>query len=53
MDRTEVHQTLVTYEYYRVHLNCLKTDRNKIPHDPPHLGVPSGVSKLIYGLWYV
>jgi hypothetical protein len=23
-------------------------DRNEIPHDPCHLGVPSGVSKLIY-----
>jgi hypothetical protein len=23
-------------------------DRNKILHDPRHLGVPSGVSKIIY-----
>ena len=23
------------------------TDRNKTPHDPRHLGVPSGVSKMI------
>jgi hypothetical protein len=29
------------------HLHCLQMDQNKIPHDPRHLGVPSGVSKTI------
>ena len=26
---------------------CLQIDQNEIPHDPRHLGVPSGVSKII------
>jgi hypothetical protein len=36
-----------------VHLSCTETntmskkDRNKILHDPRHLGVPSGASKMI------
>ena len=30
-----------------LHRNWLPTDRNKTPHDPRHLGVPSGVSKMI------
>ena len=35
------------------HLSCtdtnsLQIDRNEIPHDPRHLGVPSGASKMIY-----
>jgi hypothetical protein len=29
------------------HLHCLQTDRNKIPHDPCHFGLPSGASKMI------
>jgi hypothetical protein len=29
------------------HCKCLQTDRNEIPHDPHHLGVPSGASKMI------
>jgi hypothetical protein len=28
-------------------------DRNKIPHDPRHLGVPSGASETIPTLWYI
>jgi hypothetical protein len=28
--------------------HCLQMDRNKIPHDPRHLGVSSGVSKTIF-----
>ena len=28
--------------------NSLQTDRNEIPHDPRHLGVPFGASKMIY-----
>jgi hypothetical protein len=28
------------------HLHCLETNQNKIPHDPRHLGVPSGASKM-------
>jgi hypothetical protein len=28
-------------------------DRNKLPLDPRHLGVPSGVSKWFLSLWYV
>ena len=36
-----------------VHLSCTHTDTiskrtNEIPHDPRHVGVPSGVSKTIY-----
>ena len=27
--------------------HCLQTDRNEISHDPRHLGVPSGASKMI------
>jgi hypothetical protein len=30
------------------HLHYLKTDQNKIPHNPCHLGVPSGWSKMIF-----
>jgi hypothetical protein len=30
------------------HLHCLQTDRDKIPHDPRHLRVLSGASKMIY-----
>ena len=30
------------------HLHCLQTERSEIPHDPRHLGVPSGASKMIY-----
>ena len=30
------------------HLHYLQTDRNEVPHDPRHLGVPSGASKTIY-----
>jgi hypothetical protein len=29
------------------HLHCLQTDRDEIPHDPRHLRVPSGASKMI------
>jgi hypothetical protein len=29
------------------HLQRLQMDQNEIPHDPCHLGVPSGVSKMI------
>jgi hypothetical protein len=29
------------------HLHCLQMDRNEILHDPHHLGVPSGVSKML------
>ena len=28
--------------------NSLQTDQNEIPHDPRHLGVPFGASKMIY-----
>jgi hypothetical protein len=28
-------------------LQCLQIDQNEIPHDPRHLGVPSGASKMI------
>jgi hypothetical protein len=28
-------------------------DQNEIPHDPHHLGVPLGASKMIFSLWYV
>ena len=31
----------------------LQTDRNELPLEPPHLGVPSGASKTISELWYV
>ena len=27
--------------------HCLQIDQNEIPHDPCHLGVPSGASKMI------
>ena len=27
--------------------HCLQIDRNEIPHDPRHLGVPSGATKII------
>ena len=30
------------------HLDYLQTDRNEIRHDPHHLGVPSGASKMIF-----
>jgi hypothetical protein len=30
------------------YLHCLQTDRNEIPHDPRHLGVLSGVFKIIF-----
>ena len=30
------------------HYHCLQTDRNKIPHNRRHLGVPSGPSRMIY-----
>jgi hypothetical protein len=30
-----------------VHLSCIQTDRNGIPHDPSQVGVPFGVSKMI------
>jgi hypothetical protein len=30
------------------HWHRLQTDRNKIPHDPHHLEVPSSVSKMIF-----
>jgi hypothetical protein len=26
-------------------------DQNKIPHDPHHLGLPSGASKMIFGAY--
>jgi hypothetical protein len=29
------------------HWRCLQTERSEIPHDPRHLGVPSGASKTI------
>jgi hypothetical protein len=29
-------------------LHYLETDQNKIPHDPRHLGVASGASKIIF-----
>jgi hypothetical protein len=28
--------------------HCLQTDRNELPLEPRHLGVPSGASKKIY-----
>jgi hypothetical protein len=28
-------------------INTLKTDRNELPHDPHHLGVPSSAYKII------
>jgi hypothetical protein len=31
----------------------LQTDQNELPLEPHHLGVPSGVSKMIMSLWYV
>jgi hypothetical protein len=36
-----------------VHLSCVKIsrlqmDRNELPLEPRHLGVPSGASKMIY-----
>jgi hypothetical protein len=30
-----------------VHLSCIQMDRNGIPHDSSHVGVPFGVSKMI------
>ena len=30
------------------HYHGLQTDQNKIPHNPRHLGVPSGASKTIF-----
>ena len=27
--------------------HCLQMDQNEIPHDPRHLGVPSGATKMI------
>jgi hypothetical protein len=30
------------------HLNCLQMERREISHDPRHLGVPSGASKMTY-----
>ena len=30
------------------HQHCLQMDRNEIPHDPCHLGVPTGASKRIF-----
>jgi hypothetical protein len=30
------------------HLHSLQMERREIPHDPHHLGVPSGASKTIY-----
>ena len=30
-----------------LHRHWLPTDQNEIPHDPRHLGVPSGASKTI------
>jgi hypothetical protein len=30
------------------HKHYLQIDRNEIPLDPRHLGVPAGVSKMIY-----
>jgi hypothetical protein len=30
------------------HLHYLQMERNKIPHDPRYLGVPSGASKMIF-----
>jgi hypothetical protein len=41
-----------------VHLSCaeintLETDRNELPLDPCHLGVPSSASKMIMRLPYV
>jgi hypothetical protein len=29
------------------HIHCLQMERREIPHDPCHLGVPSGASKII------
>ena len=29
------------------HKHCLQMERREIPHDPRHLGVPSGASKMI------
>ena len=29
-------------------LTLLQTERSETPHDPRHLGVPSGASKMIY-----
>ena len=34
--------------YFASRLELLQTDRNKIPHDPYHLAVPSGASKMIF-----
>jgi hypothetical protein len=33
--------------YLALTLTCIQIDRNEIPHDPRHLGVPSGASKTI------
>ena len=30
------------------HKHCLQMERREIPHDPRHVGVPSGASKMIY-----
>jgi hypothetical protein len=30
-----------------VHLSCIQTDCNEIPHDPHYVGVSSGASKMI------
>jgi hypothetical protein len=30
------------------HQHCLQMDQNEIPHDPCHLGVPSGASKIVF-----
>ena len=30
------------------HQHCLQMDRNEIPQDPRHLGVPAGASKTIF-----
>ena len=32
----------------RRHQHCLKMERSETPHDPRHLGVPSGASKTIF-----
>jgi hypothetical protein len=31
-----------------MHLSCIQTDQNEIPHDPRHIGFPSDVSKMIF-----
>jgi hypothetical protein len=31
-----------------MHLSCIQTDQNEIPHDPRHVGVLSGASKMIF-----